>query len=604
MLLEYFTNSVFDINIPKDILNTFVKDDEINISAIINHQAHKLNVFYCQLWKYIFHTYPSSYQFQEFIKDNNIDISKPIAIQANIVEGFLNKLYILKAGLILKINILDLSNFSNECIKKLNDENYVKECLIQKLEERYLTTLLDKNNLLFSFFKLATNDKSIISYNPLPSQATNPFTGFHIELPNINKYDTNNHVHNMSYIINSDVYFMIKIMNHPIIINASRSSHYGIINNISKALGKKCVVFSKYYVYCAEEDHYSYRLVDEYIYLLPKIAPWCLVICGEEGWKPTYKGLAIQDENNVVLGSLTTLPPTINRIIGGTYKLFNTPTFWKSHTKYSCPIKGKHAINNNLLYIDFIYKYIEKHSKKIESYESPKSSNRLILIVDNRENDLSVMSCQAAMINTEGWHCRVITSQAAVAYYKDKLPHAQVVSNLLLDKSFDIDIYNDILEDLGMWRGLKEDGYDHVMIIQDDGVLVRKGVERFLQYSYVGAPWADIPDNVYIKTSITDNMVGNGGFSLRKVEDMIKVLVAHGHEKLQTFYNNVNRIPEDVFFVKYLTKLGANFPSREQASFFSMEQIINPNCLGFHKFWNYHPYSEVKQLFDMFLQHE
>jgi hypothetical protein len=97
-------------------------------------------------------------------------------------------------------------------------------------------------------------------------------------------------------------------------------------------------------------------------------------------------------------------------------------------------------------------------------------------------------------------------------------------------------------------------------------------------------------------------MVGNGGFSLRNVDAMIRICEEFEDKKLQTFYHNVNRAPEDIFFVKYLTQTGGKFPSKEEASYFSMEQIINPQCIGFHKFWNYHPYSEVKQLFDFFLQ--
>jgi hypothetical protein len=590
---------VFDIIPPKDISSSFLKDgDSVDQDAIINHQAHKFNVFFCQLWKYIFKTFPSCHQYANFIKHVNVDISKPIAIQTSMVEAFLNMLYIMKAGLIVKINLIEFGTFSNDCIKQLNDTKYIKNFLIEKMEYRYKKPLENKDNLLFSFFKLVSQDRSIITYSDIPDVYTNPFTGFIIE-PKKTAHQSNT-IQNISYIISEDVYFLIKLLNSPVIINDTLDRHDDTIKYISKAMGKKCMVLSHHYY----PDTYSYQLPEEYIYLLPRISPWCLIICDE--WKPvyTYNGLAIQEENNVVMcPKLLKTPPGMNRVISnnmGGYKPQNTLTFWKAHTKLSH--NPKSAVNNYLLFVDFIYKYIEKHELRLMDKPPIIKTDKLILLVDNRENDMSVMSCKCALINTDDWACRVITSKAAKGYYERFLPGStQVRTHPLLELQFDIDIYNDILEDVEMWRGLKQEGYNHVVVIQDDGFMIRKGIDKYLQYDYVGAPWADMADNVYIKEKLTPNMVGNGGFSLRNVDAMIRICEEFEDKKLQTFYHNVNRAPEDIFFVKYLTQTGGKFPSKEEASYFSMEQIINPQCIGFHKFWNYHPYSEVKQLFDFFL---
>lgn len=598
MLLEYFIHNIFDVIPPKDISNAFVNvkdEDAVDQDAIINHQAHKFNVFFCQLWKYIFKTFPSCHQYANFIKHVNVDISKPIAIQTSMVEAFLNMLYIMKAGLIVKINLIEFGKFSNECIKQLNDTKYIKNCLVEKLEYRYKKPLENKDNIILSLFKLVSEDRSIITYSDIP--VINPFTGFILE-PTKTPHQSNN-IQNISYIISEDVYFLIKLLNSPVIINDTNDRHDDVIKSISKAMGKKCMVLSHHYY----PDTYSYQLAEEYIYLLPRIAPWCLIICDE--WKPLYNGLAIQEENNVVLSStLVKTPPGFNRVISNNmymYKLQNTLNFWKAHTKLSH--NPKSTVNNYLLFVDFIYKYIEKHELKLMDKPAIAKTDKLILLVDNRENDMSVMSCKCALLNTDDWHCRVITSKAAKGYYERFLPHfdTQVRTHPLLELQFDIDIYNDILEDVEMWKGLKQEGYNHVVVIQDDGFMIRKGIDKYLQYDYVGAPWADMSDNIYIKEQLTSNMVGNGGFSLRNVDAMIRICEEFEDKKLQTFYHNVNRAPEDIFFVKYLTTTGGKFPSKEEASYFSMEQIINPQCIGFHKFWNYHPYSEVKQLFDFFL---
>jgi hypothetical protein len=250
-----------------------------------------------------------------------------------------------------------------------------------------------------------------------------------------------------------------------------------------------------------------------------------------------------------------------------------------------------------------MYSYYNKHKTEIETIvrKSPLKSENVILLVDNRQNEMSVLSCMFAMLNTN-WECIIYTSKASTDYYKNKLPNITVLNHPLLEKKFDIDIYNDILEDYDVWNYLREQGYTKALIIQDDGIIVKKGISRFLQYDYVGAPWQDSPDNEYIKKYINVGLVGNGGLSLRSIDKMMLVCEKYKAFKHELFYHNINRIPEDVFFVKYLIKENCIIPQNNEASFFSCEQIINPSAIGFHKFWVYHNYDTVKAFFNNILQ--
>lgn len=621
MLLDHFLYNIFDIDFDKETKNTFLnkETDEIDQNKILGHQAHRLNVFYCLLWKYIFKSYPSPLDFKSFVHNLSIDLTKPIALDSKVIELFLNTLLVLKVGLITKINIIEFGKFANEQIKQINNDEFIKQSVINKLEFRYKIHIEDRDNLLFSFFKCIKANKSIMEVN---IDNHNPVTTFKVAItvPIINDKPYINSYHMFSHLIYSDIYFLVKLMNHPIIVVDIKNTDYkdytlaeDIIYNIQKASDKKCIVLSSKEL-SDRLDIFSYKLTPYYHHLLPCISPLCITICNNQ---TSFKGLAIQPEHNICIQLGDKVLPTheyeyeykYDRIIykdcKSGYKLFNTTKYWTYHTKFICPTKNKFSINNNLLFIDFIYRYNEKHQESFNKYISisPKQSKNIIILVDTRENELSLISAKSALMNTEGkWHLLIITSSQAQNYYKTNLPCCIIQTHPLIEKRFDIDIYNDILEDINLWSSLKELGYEKALVIQDDGIIIRKGIEKFLEYDYVGAPWADIPDNKYIKDNLSERLVGNGGLSLRSIQTMIDICEKYGDSKLECFYNNINRIPEDVFFVKYLDKVGAKVPKREDATYFSMEQVINVNCLGIHKFWVYHSYKDVRQLFDIFLR--
>lgn len=615
-LYKAYLFNIFDIELPETVTKAFVINNKVDQALILRNPATKLNVLFCHLWNYIFKTFPSCQQYNTFINEQQINLTQPeLVIKGKMIDDFLNKLYILKLGLITKFNILEYSTFANTCIKKLDDIDFIKDTIVNKLEFRYNIKLDRKVNLLTSFFNMNVKDKAIMDVDI--SSNINPITGFTLDILQPSQQIKTNIYQNQLHIINEDVYFMNKLMNYPtIVIDITAPDEYKttineIIRNITKANNKKCVVISEFPV---DVDCYQYNLVRSIYRYIPSICPWFLLMTDTitHTEDTILAGKAIQATNNVILyfgSEYKDKPENYNRVISvnhtsssSCFKLYNTVTFWKYHIKHENPETATHASHNSLLFIDFIYKYAAKYCKSVPNPHY--KSKNLILLIDNRENDLSVISCKCAIINTKDWHCRVITSKKAEIYYTRQLPQVQIQTHQLLDNEFDIDVYNTILEDLELWKSLQEDGYENVLIIQDDGIMVRPGIEKFLKYDYVGAPWADILDNVVIKETITSNMVGNGGFSLRKVKTMIKCLEQYGDKKLETFYHNINRIPEDVYFVKWLTKMGAKFPSIEEASLFSIEQIINLNCIGFHKFWVYHPYHEVKQVFDYILENK
>ena len=71
---------------------------------------------------------------------------------------------------------------------------------------------------------------------------------------------------------------------------------------------------------------------------------------------------------------------------------------------------------------------------------------------------------------------------------------------------------NSLLKQETFWETIEAES---IFFIQPDGVVCRNGIDEFLEYDYVGAPWAHRPDGL---------VQGNGGMSLRKRSFMLDCL--------------------------------------------------------------------------------
>jgi hypothetical protein len=625
MLVDRFLYLLFDMHVPEYSVNEFMQNGELDESKILESPVLALNIVFGLTWKYIFKTYHPPSAFSNIVIKHTLNDPKEKPISINIIiDDMIQNLFILKAGLITKMNIMELNKYVLECINNVKSKAYIRSEVIKKMEYKLnIATIDPDSSLLYTYFKHVSDNKDYITTPPASLDDSNQFTGFKLDFDVTSNISRNNRFDMVSSILYSDNYFLIKLMVSPIIIldidldtSPFKEHVYQIIKYITACHDKRCMVFIRNMQ--EKHTHLYTQLYSQHIayihsdlhFLLPRISPWCLVI--SDAIDSRIHGLAMKDEHNILLTSSTHVvypPPWANRLVKHdddgmlAYKLWNTQEFWRYHTKYICPRMSNHAINNNLLYIDFVYRYYDKHKEAIEILRTspPRTSKYIIMTVDNRENELTLLSLKFALLNTNGWKMKVYTSSKASHYYTKELPHADVVCHPLLESKFDIDIYNDILEDHDTWKDLAAAGYEYALIVQDDGTIVRPGIEAFLEYDYVGAPWVDNPENAYIKAKVNTSLVGNGGMSLRNIKKMVEVCKTCEHSKHTLFYHNINRIPEDVFFVKHLVKAGANLPDAGTASKFSIEQIVNPQTIGYHKFWAYHPYQVVQNMFKTWL---
>jgi hypothetical protein len=123
------------------------------------------------------------------------------------------------------------------------------------------------------------------------------------------------------------------------------------------------------------------------------------------------------------------------------------------------------------------------------------------------------------------------------------------------------------------WQQLMNISCNHALFFQIDTVLLKDSVDDFLEYDYVGAPWA-------VKWLGLD--IGNGGLSLRNVFKMW-MISRQGSRLIQTKYGERYLGNEDVFFSYYATIQGARLPSVETALKFSIETIYYEDPCGIHQ---------------------
>lgn len=253
--------------------------------------------------------------------------------------------------------------------------------------------------------------------------------------------------------------------------------------------------------------------------------------------------------------------------------------------------------NNIWIYYNFLILFFIKNIYQYTSIKYDGKTDNCVIIIDSRKSCLTNLSIINTMINlSSNWKCMIFTSKSNIRWYNDMLGDIGDVIHLpLLDYKFNIDIYNKILKSESFWNMID---YNKCLIIQDDGTLYRKGIEKYLKYDYVGAPWIDTIENLYIKNNINKELVGNGGFSLRNVSMMKKICKEFVDKKKTLFFNNLLELPEDCFFSKYVLLKGGKIANNEEASYFSSEEIYNKHCIGIHKIWQYNSKFDIIEFFN------
>jgi len=123
--------------------------------------------------------------------------------------------------------------------------------------------------------------------------------------------------------------------------------------------------------------------------------------------------------------------------------------------------------------------------------------------------------------------------------------------------------------------------YERVLVFQMDSGLMRKGIEAFMEYDYVGAPCYNF---------VKDQTIQNGGLSLRNPRIMEYICRMYGWKMdIQDMmvvgqYSTAYFFAEDIFFCLRMIKHNAGkLAPLEISKKFSVESRYELGSLGYHR---------------------
>lgn len=159
----------------------------------------------------------------------------------------------------------------------------------------------------------------------------------------------------------------------------------------------------------------------------------------------------------------------------------------------------------------------------------------------------------------------------------DMYSHSEVFP--LMEK-MTIQKYNELLTTPEFWDFYSE--YDRVLVFQSDSMLLRKGIEEFYEWDYVGSPWS------------FQQFGANGGISLRNPKVMKQIC--------EQYKYGVELGNEDIYFsnIMHDKNIGRLAP-RDVCSKFGVEAVFAMNTLGYHAIDKWLTPEQCKQIREQYL---
>ena len=659
-IIKDFIANIIDIY-DEDAINTFINNGNINIDNIVHHHLTKLSVLYNVIFNHLYGTWATKKDFMSFCADilnikKNYNTFK-VQLDGNLVNAILahSPFFIVRIGAVHNFNLLQ--DVVNTAITKLNENSTAYICDIIQKKWKYRYNVMDVEHLTIShilktFIRYQLNTIVSIESHSNIWKNISGFTPEHkglneIDYEYLNKYEV------IQYHLYSDNRFLLQLASFVVVVKENNDFEDTDIKTIIKSIhqhSKKHVLILSVGVDKIQKERFSYTIDKNMYFILPKISTKFYLISNDKF--PSTKLLCtiptecmlitnisseITPEQKSYFGFLLTSYvdkvspkdsvyhfPTLGKLPKHCSKLVEEVQnyIWKEYNNIKCPFQLQNSRHCGILFVNFISLYLHKHiiqifdtlrqyTNDIKDFEGQTVS---IVAIDNRYNIMTLLSVIVSLYNvvkhkqTMFFKSVIYTSNECIDKYKkliDNLSLSHLISLRVIEdfddvEVFHMEVYNQVLKNEKFWKTLD---CEKCIIVQDDGFLMNgKFINDYLQYDYIGAPWADAKDNEYIKKHINPGLVGNGGFSIRNVEKMKHICKTYKAEKNLLFYHNLNEIPEDVYFVKHLVQMGANVAPFEIARKFAIEQVLSISPVGFHKFWIYNLPIDTVKILNSFLQ--
>lgn len=262
------------------------------------------------------------------------------------------------------------------------------------------------------------------------------------------------------------------------------------------------------------------------------------------------------------------------------------PSFWQSYAITMAPIVLKQltAIGRDNLPIEF---------------------SKSVVIIETRDSSTLPFTIYNSILLTEqDVGLELYVSANLYQIVRDIVVMLRNVRINTIPEITSITDYNKLLVGTTIWSSLQA---ETVLLVQIDSLLIKTlDWEPFKDVDYVGAPWNKTeiikipwPDGTTVdrclnkKQHLGTNRVGNGGFSLRRVDAMLETISKYPYSEFGRI--GLTNLPEDIYFSRYIDRVA----SYELGKTFATETDWNPNAFGMHKIWEYQPVAHLIELLQL-----
>lgn len=554
-------------------------------SALASDQLVTNNLIYHFVWRGVMGVQPTKIQAYDY----------SLSGTSYELEGLLDHL---KATTFMKLGFISMNIelFRGEFDKYVNMlgvSDFIMSELRRKLKDRFNCECdqIPHGRSLFDFYKGLNRSEHLVFDSP--TRVTNPVTN-NVIVANTPKHYFPNicRLEAIRYVLLNDYQFIKRcISNH--CVYADADADVQILASFKKSAGENAVILTNL----------------DIAFQLPRVFPsfswFSQTLCSfhksirNRNIRISNDATAIQGVVNVQIVGERDLPikPNSNLLIFASSTdigVVSTPIF---HI----------AFFDRLLACDIVSLFVDKMLMTRPLAPRLTLADNVIcphcvLLVDNRANIWSILACRITLMNLipNTWDLVICTPPCNQEFYRNHLGDCKFISNHRMDAhNFNPSMYSDLMKDSDIWAQLKP--YDKCLVIQDDGMIIRPGIERsgVFKYDYTGAPWSDVAANQHLKRYNND-LVGNGGCSLRTVEVMHRCCCVCEDLAHELWLNDTEIMPEDVFFSKAVGMVGGTCATFAAARNFSSEQVLNPMSYGIHKIWPYHSPDDIMKFLQSF----
>lgn len=230
-------------------------------------------------------------------------------------------------------------------------------------------------------------------------------------------------------------------------------------------------------------------------------------------------------------------------------------------------------------FIDLTYSRV----RNLPTPEIPVNTDRSIVLMEPRLHpNIEYVLRNTLYFAGEGWGLEIFAGPDNWDYLKSLTRDwGSVRFHDLQSESLSAEQYNSLKKNAETWRSINA---ETILWIELDCILLQPGIEKFLEWDYVGAPW-------HTEIAISPKCrVGNGGLSLRSKSAMLRITEEQNGEPIP---NPTAIFTEDLYFCINMQlcnqQLPGSFkiPDVDTAAEFSVESIYSPSPIGLHKAWNY-----------------